>query len=180
METNLGQVVLVKDINPETSNYGFTSGSSPFNLTEFNDRLYFSASDGENGRELWVSDGTTDGTQLLKDINPGGSDSGFTYNFLGDFTELNDRLYFGANDGENGNELWVSDGTAEGTQLLVDIDPGASSSYPSDFTELNDRLYFGANDGENGRELWVSDGTAEGTQLLKDINPGESSYGYAK
>ena len=45
-------------------------------FTEFNEQLFFSATDGENGGELWVSDGTTEGTQLLLDINPGGSGSG--------------------------------------------------------------------------------------------------------
>ena len=189
---------LLVDINPGSSYsyYGYTSvnSSSPFGFTEFNNKLYFSAGDGENGRELWVTDGTAEGTQLLLDINPGSSYSyyGGTYpngSYASDLTEFNDKLYFSANDGENGNELWVSDGTAEGTQLLLDINSTSSysyygdtypnSSYASGFTEFNDKLYFSANDGENGNELWVSDGTAEGTQLLLDINPGSSNYGYA-
>ena len=63
MDTNLGQVELVKDINPDGS-------SSPDSLVEFNDKLYFAANDGETGRALFVSDGTTEGTQLVKDIYP--------------------------------------------------------------------------------------------------------------
>ena len=156
METNLGQVVLVKDINPDPE--ANVVGSSPDNLTEFKDRLYFNANDGENGNELWVSDGTTEGTQPFKDIT------------IGSGVEFNDLLYFSARDGENGTELWVSDGTTEGTTLVKDIRPGSNSSFPFNLTVFNDLLYFSANDGENDIELWVSDGTTEGTRLLKDID----------
>ncbi|WP_413467324.1 ELWxxDGT repeat protein [Pleurocapsa sp. FMAR1] len=47
-----------------------------------------------------------------------------------------------ANDGENGRELWVSDGTTEGTQLVKDINPGGDGSNPSNLTEFNNKLYF--------------------------------------
>ncbi|WP_019505636.1 ELWxxDGT repeat protein [Pleurocapsa sp. PCC 7319] len=185
MENNLSQVVLVKDIRPGANNYGYVYSSSPSNLTEFNDQLYFTANDGDNGDELWVSDGTTEGTQLVADIHPGSSDYGNAYgSYISNFTEFSDKLYFTANDGENGFELWVSDGTTEGTQLLVDIRTGTSNygyygSFPSSFTEFNDKLYFTANDGENGNELWVTDGTTSGTQLVADIRPGTSDYGDA-
>src|SRR4051812_4954434 len=49
---------------------GPTAGASPSNLTEMNGLLYFTANDGSNGQELWKSDGTVAGTQLVKDINP--------------------------------------------------------------------------------------------------------------
>src|SRR5690554_1787662 len=57
---------LVKDINP-------TGDSNPYSLTELNGKLYFRANDGTNGYELWVTDGTSAGTQMIKDINPTGS-----------------------------------------------------------------------------------------------------------
>ena len=94
-----------------------------------------------------------------------------------DFTEFNDKLYFTANDGSSGTELYVTDGTAEGTELVTDINPGSGSSYPGGFTEFNGKLYFNANDGSSGRELYVTDGTAEGTKLVADINPGSSGSG---
>ena len=177
---------LVADINPGNydSRYSyFPKSSYARNLVEFNDKLYFIANDGESGRELFVSDGTAEGTQLLADIRPGINNYGSGYSSSAkDFTEFNDKLYFTANDGENGNELWVTDGTAEGTQLLVDLRPGTSNdgsgygSYPSDFIEYNDKLYFIADNGESSREIFVSDGTAEGTQLLIDFRPGANSY----
>ncbi|MEZ5842231.1 MAG: hypothetical protein R3D27_00675 [Hyphomicrobiaceae bacterium] len=81
-------------------------------------------------------------------------------------------VIFAANDPVAGNELWVTDGTAVGTHLLVDVVPGGGSSLPQNFTQVGDRVVFTAQDDTNGRELWVTDGTAAGTLLLKDINPG--------
>ena len=177
---------LVADIYPGNDDRGYVNNSLPQDLTEYNGKLYFRANDGENGRELWVSDGTAEGTQLLIDINPSTNDLNGSPNssFPTDLTEFDGKLYFRADDGENGNELWVTDGTAEGTQLVADINPGSSdgspnSSYPADLTEFDGKLYFTANDGKNGGELWVSDGTAEGTQLVADIRPGSSDNGFA-
>ena len=85
-----------------------------------------------------------------------------------------DAAVFRANDGSHGYELWKSDGTAAGTQLVADINPGPSAA-PSRVTDGGRRaLFFIANDGSNGRELWKSDGTAAGTFLVKDINPGSA------
>ena len=61
MENKTARVVLVKDINPGSS-YDFPNSSFPDNFTEFEEQLFFTANDGENGDELWVSDGTTRGT----------------------------------------------------------------------------------------------------------------------
>jgi ELWxxDGT repeat protein len=172
---------LVKDINPGEDPYGNNNSSTPGNFVEFNDKLYFSANDGENGEGLFVSDGTAEGTQLLVDLNPKGEENGYNYaSRLSELVEFDDKLYFAAGDGES-RELYVSDGTAEGTQLLVDLSPGENqygnsySSDPNDLVEFNGKLYFTANDGEHGTELFVSDGTAEGTQLVADLNPGENS-----
>ena len=171
---------LVADINPDNDNFGYPESSSPSYLTEFNGKLYFGANDGINGGELWVSDGTAVGTQLVANINPDNFDDYPAGSFPSDLTEFNGKLYFGANDGINGDELWVTDGTAAGTQLVADINPGNSgynsaSSSPRNLTEFNDKLYFIANDGINGDELWKTDGTAEGTQLVVDFIPGSDS-----
>ena len=182
--TDEGTQLLV-DLRPGSSNYGYNYGSNPSNFVEFNNRLYFQANNGESGRELFVSDGTAEGTQLLVDLRPSSSNYGYNYGSNpSDFVEFSDRLYFQADNGESGRELFVSDGTAEGTQLLVDLRPGSSNygynygSNPFNFVEFNDRLYFQADNGESGRELFVSDGTAEGTQLLVDLRPGSNNYGY--
>lgn len=147
-------------------------------FTEYNNKLYFSANDGINGVELWVTDGTTAGTLMLKDINTSGdSNPGRIANLthrntitFRNFTEFNGKLYFSANDGIKGDELWVTDGTTAGTQMLKDIRPGGLGGAPCEFTEYNGKLFFNANDGTNGAELWVTDGTTAGTQMLIDIN----------
>ncbi|MCJ7448115.1 MAG: T9SS type A sorting domain-containing protein [Bacteroidales bacterium] len=75
------------------------------------------------------------------------------------------------------NELWRSDGTADGTFMVKDIYPGSGSGFPSYLTNINDVLFFSACDGINGTELWRSDGTAGGTSMIKDICSGpDSSY----
>ena len=167
---------LVKDIYPGRDSSGYVNSSAPKNFTVLDNRLYFSAYNSENGGELWVSDGTSEGTQLVKDIYPGNNNSAYVNSSSpNDLTVLDERLYFSAFDGVNGGELWVSDGTSEGTQLVKDINPGNIGSLLKNFTVLDNRLYFSAFDGVNGGELWVSDGTSEGTQLVKDINPGSKN-----
>jgi len=168
----LANVQIVKDIK-----LGAES-SSPGYFTEFNGKLLFRANDGTSGGGLWVSDGTTEGTQLVKNIRP----SVYSSNDIADFIEFNSQLFFSADDGTTGRELWVSDGTTEGTQLVKDINPNpiypGTDSSPNDFVESNGKLFFKADDGTTGEELWISDGTTEGTQLVKDINPDVSTFYY--
>jgi len=106
-------------------------------------------------------------TSLVKDIRPGPNSSG-AQNLI----DVNGTLFFIADDGTSGVELWRSDGTPGGTVLVKDINPGAGESVPIWFANLNGTLFFDANDGTNGHELWKSDGTTGGTVMVKDINPG--------
>jgi ELWxxDGT repeat protein len=167
------QPQLVLDINSNGS-----MGSVPANLTAIGGTVYFSASDGIHGNELWKSDGTAAGTVLVKDINPGsgGSDPQ-------DLTNFNGTLFFSANDGTDGTELWKSDGTTAGTVLVADINPGSAyiaatktsvpySSNPTNLTAVGGTLFFTANDGRTGINPWKTDGTAQGTMLVKDIGDG--------
>src|SRR5947209_4656160 len=91
---------------------------------------------------------------------------------------MNGVLYFTADDNDHGSgagyELFRSDGTAAGTYMVKDINPGAGSSMPANLTNVNGTLFFTANDGVHGAELFHSDGTAAGTYMVKDINPGSA------
>ena len=86
-------------------------------------------------------------------------------------------LFLRVLDETHGQELWISDGTAAGTELLVDINPGPAYGGPLRWWEFGDRLLFSANDGAHGHELWITDGTAAGTEFLRDILPGPDSSG---
>jgi len=90
----------LKDINP-------TGGSNPARYVTSNGLLYFQATDGVHGYELWKSDGTPDGTVMVKDINPDIASSSPTI-----LTDVN-GLFLVAIDGVNGEELWKSDGTSD-------------------------------------------------------------------
>jgi ELWxxDGT repeat protein len=127
----------------------------------------FVFNDGIHGNELWRSDGTAEGTVLLKDIVPGPTGSSPT-----GFANLNGTLFFIA-ETSTGRELWKSDGTSEGTAPVKDIYPGPGSSAPSELTVVDQTLFFSAT-GLEGRELWKSNGTAEGTTLVKDISAGSA------
>jgi len=103
---------------------------------------------------------------LATNLSPAGS-------FQAPFVAVNGTVFFAANDGTHGQELWETTGT--GTQLVSDINPGPGSSYPTNLTNVNGTLFFSATDGVNGAELWMSNGTAAGTTMVKDINPGSAS-----
>src|SRR5205085_2313751 len=141
----------------------------PGYLTAVGGTLFFVADDGLNGRELWKSDGTAVGTVLVKDINPGSAYGFPSTSSPSSLTAVGGTLFFAANDGTNGKELWKSDGTPAGTVLVKDINPGSADSYPNGLTAVGGTLYFAADDGVHAQELWSSDGAAAGTALVKDI-----------
>ena len=163
-------------------------GSNPQELVAASGTgLFFTADDGITGRELWRSDGALgfldarsdlgfpasggSGTRRVKDVRPGkeGSDPlHLTWESEGSL------LFFSADDGSTGRELWSSDSTTAGTAMVADICPGVRGSGPSHLIAWGGRLFFQADDCSNGPELWVSDGTQEGTILLLDVRPGSA------
>ena len=110
--------------------------------------------------------------KMVKDIRSGGSNSNPHL-----LTAVGNTLFFTANDGINGVELWKSDGTASGTVMVKDIASGMSSS-PTHLTAVGNTLFFTAHDGTHGYELWKSDGTSSGTMMVKDINSG-AAHGFS-
>ena len=163
--------------NFETAlNYVLDAASLPGGIVLFGYDL-------SNGQELWFSDRTEDSAALLADIRPGPA-SGIVFPYIFDlyverlrrkFGAADAYAVFAANNGIQGEELWVTDGTAVGTGLLKDIYPGEYPSTPRQFTRLGNRIVFSAEDEEHGLELWVTDGTYPDTTLLKDVAPGFAS-----
>lgn len=165
---------LLADVFPGTSG---SSGNNRF--FESGGNLFFAANS-NLGTELWITDGTTRGTALVKDIAPGPDSSISTASSTdvpAPMIDLNGTLLFIADDGTHGRELRKSDGTSAGTTMVKDIHSGPGSSLSS-FTSLevlHGEIYFSASDGLRGTELWKSDGTENGTVQVKDIAPGADS-----
>ena len=145
-----------------------SADSDPILAAHLGDQMLFFATHNAYGRELWRTDGTPQGTMLVKDIHVG-PDSAVKR--LPKFTVIDHILYFVATDAVHGLELWRSDGTSEGTFILKDIYSGPAWAGPTVPVEVDGVLYFAARDEMHGREFWRSDGTPAGTTLVKDINP---------
>jgi ELWxxDGT repeat protein len=130
---------------------GLPFHAGPNELVTVGDIAYFivRTSGDDYHYAMWRTDGTPDGTKLLKDFpqwkgNPPGIEA------------LNDLVFLNADDGSHGNELWVSDGTDQGTQMVADINPvPGEGSNPHEFAARGDTLYFSADDGQHGFEPWV-------------------------
>ncbi|MEO8195696.1 MAG: ELWxxDGT repeat protein [Thermoanaerobaculia bacterium] len=134
--------------------------------------LYFFEDDGVHGRELWRSDGTALGTFLVLDICKGSCGSRNSWQGL--FADLGGTLLFVANDGVHGLELWRSDGTALGTSLVTDLEPGYGSSQPHLLTSAAGQVFFVAWTEARGTGLWRTDGTPKGTYAVSPNPPDEA------
>lgn len=146
------------------------NASTPTGMVAFGGGFVFAANDGTNGNELWKSDGTTGGTVLIASPVAGGINAAGANSNPTGMTVMGANVYFAADDGTNGIELWKSDGTTNA--LVRNIAAGIASSSPTQLIAAGSNLFFVADDGVNGQELWVSDGTGGGTVLLKDISAG--------
>lgn len=153
---------------------GSAGDSQAAHYVAVGDEVFFSAFSSNLGTELWKTDGTVAGTQLVADIAQGGIFFGSSTPVP--FAAFGDECLFTANDFATGNELWASDGTAAGTRLVVDLNPGPSGSQSSlfgpQFAVVGDEVFFVANGPTGGSEIHRTDGTAAGTFLVEDIYPG--------
>ena len=127
--------------------------------------LYFLATGPYSGRELWKTDGTYEGTRLVRDVHPGYNSANIRF-----LTNLNGVLYFFASNGSE-EGLWTSDGTEDGTVWVTGLG-GSSPALPP--LLIGGTLYISASS-VNGGELWTTDGTAEGTRRVKVWGP-ETGY----
>ena len=154
--------VLVKDIR---------SGSSSSDVTRLrnvNGVLVFKACDLASGCEPWRSDGTSAGTFMLKDIAPG-SDSGLDVN-VSTPAVVGGTMFFPAWDPTIGYELWKTDGSQAGTQLVKDLVAGVNLVGPRELTNVGGRLYYQGCSGTTGNcGLVTSDGSSAGTSLIANL-----------
>jgi ELWxxDGT repeat protein len=159
-DVRLGAPFLVRDIS--TAPPALT-GPAPTSLTVSGNAVYFTAFDPANGNELWRSDGTSAGTQIVRDVLPG------TYSSSpGWLTDVDGSLFFVP--GVVGNELWKSDGAAEGTVRVKNF---PSTDVLSSFVNAGGSLFFALRDYDTSlSELWKSDGTEGGTVRVASLPKG--------
>jgi ELWxxDGT repeat protein len=131
-------------------------------LTQANNRLYFSVVAPSIGRMPWVSDGTRAGTVPL-DL-PAGVLGGYSFKAVGS------NVYFRASDATRGAELWRIDASGN-VAFAIDIVPGPEGSSPTPLGEVNGRLLLVVQRAvpANSREMWISDGTPAGTTQLATL-----------
>jgi trimeric autotransporter adhesin len=174
--------------------------SEPAFFLKIGNIIYFTIG---NGRSLWKTDGTAEGTQQLIEL------AGI-YNLV----NVNGEVYFAGHSSSSAGiqfDIYKTDGTQAGTKKLgfLPPDPAAGLYY---LTNANGKLYFvrGSHelwvldgsefrlvitgnyvntllaagnilffrgfDNIHGSELWRSDGTTTGTKMVKDINPSGHSH----
>ncbi|MFK7740628.1 MAG: hypothetical protein AB8H80_09920 [Planctomycetota bacterium] len=156
----------------------FSPGGFPNTATSFaqpaaplpNGRVLFVFATPEFGTELWATDGTQAGSQIVLDIEPGlAGSSPESFRVLPGGTVL-----FLAQTSQFGKELWRTDGTAQGTSLVRDITPGSVSNWLRLLDVVGNDLLMIADDGITGPEIWRTDGTLTGTTMVADVHPATS------
>lgn len=157
--TNVETIVKKIGGQDEAPAYQATENSYPTFFTEFQGKVYFQALTMEYGRELWCSDGTEEGTYLIKDINPGPYPNDGVISVP--FFKTSSYLFFGATDGSY-TGLWRTDGTVSGTQKVSETK--TLSSNGTSFV-INDVAYI-----VSAGRVVRTDGTEAGTYYITDLS----------
>lgn len=182
---------LLKDINPgegSSTEYEIFPGFT-FPITTgfhiFKNKAYFLASDGLNSGNIYVTDGTSVNTTLVKTLIAGPLPPAI---FIVGAINTPDKFFFALSDGDSRSELWQSDGTNAGTTLFKSFFYSDDNGIPillKDFQSQffggqeilfqGNKFFFVAATEAAGNELWISDGTLANTKIVKDINAGAAS-----
>jgi len=162
---------LVKDITPGKQSSTFSY------LTSSNDTVYFSLvkdnnKTGSSTFELWKSDGTGKGTNILKNLG--------AFQLENLYSGLDPDTFYFTTVKDDGNyetldpkQLWKTDGTTKGTQQLKNFGAFQLDNFYSGLDP--DTLYFttvkddGNYETPDPYQLWKTDGTTKGTQLVQDL-----------
>ena len=156
---------MITDITGDSTD-GIAFQESDLMMVNYNSKVYFQGKDTTHGAELWVTDGTANGTMLVKDIRSNinlNKGSGPIH-----FGVYKNKLYFSAADTSSNIELWVTDGTTNGTLLFKEFQAGPVYGGSARLlTVYKDHLYFKAQLDTGSWQLIRSDGTVTGTKVVR-------------
>ncbi len=126
--------------------------------------IAFRGDDGRQGRELWVYRvGKGIGMVDLNNVRIGDTQGSFPHYAA----RFGNRALILADDGEHGVETWITDGTAKGSRLLLDLQKGPASRAKARLVAFGNRYFYESRQRINTPwDLMVSDGTAKGTSRI--------------
>lgn len=137
-----GKLSLEKDVN------GTAKSSEPANFAVFQNKLFFSATDGST-RYIY----SYDGNQVSK-ITGSYSDPSYLTTYQG-------AIYFSALSSSSGYELFRYNGSS--VSMVEDVSVGARGSFPQNFVISDNKLYF------IGTKLHMSGSMREGMFVLDGV-----------
>ena len=161
---------ILKDIWPGT---GSSLSSATAWLDEYEGRCIFIADHYLYSVEPWITDGTPEGTQLLRDFN--------TISLSAKIAYADSSFFYEKATLETGTDLWKTSGAPGDPGTLVkDLEPTNPFKFGSPFIGsywkvAGDKLFFMATETATGSELWVSNGTDAGTFIPKEGNVGTAN-----
>ncbi len=129
------------------------------------DQFFVSARTQSTGNELWVYSLKNQQASLVKEMIPGSNGK-----HIQNVVVKDEKLYFMGTDEQHGKDLWVSNGTASGTHLIVDAfedqDP-----FIKDLINFRDHLYYWGK-----AHLYRSNGEKGNGMEIKIHNDGDINY----
>jgi ELWxxDGT repeat protein len=159
--------------------YTGPNGLVPVGFAVFNGEVLFEGQNTSGNAGLWETNGTAAGTHELTGID--GAYTGVPGLSPLDFTVFNSEMLFDGIDASSKYSLWVTNGTAAGTDELnvSGTYTGTFGFFPLDLTVFNGEVLFSGVDASGNRGLWLSYGTASSTRELIGISGAYSSGVFA-
>jgi ELWxxDGT repeat protein len=142
--------------------------ANPYPRVDAGGTLFFAADDGVHGTELWKEVPGTP-AQMVANINANGDASGSDSSDPSDLVAMGGSVFFVADDGDHGSEIWKSDGTT--TTRVSNFSGSGPNSFGADLTVLGDKVFFSASEGTDGAELWMVAPPYTSATQVANINP---------